>query len=345
MKLKNKIRLRAWPLLVLIGILSGPLALHVNAQEEGSAAVDEPPVQVQKQASKPGVRITGGSKFEIKDGKLMVTNADGTVSEMDFPAVRGITVKQSSQTVVENGEQKTVKRGRAILIGPDGKRQEFDLSGDGEPLEIFDKELPGMFQFKMAPSNLKMKPNQSSKFMIGGHCVPTSKALQSQLELAEGTGLTVTSIVPGSPSEKAGFKVHDILMYAGDKEMSSTADLNKAVESAGKDDEPIMVTTIRAGKEMSIEVKPIERPAAQGLAGGDGGLRADFRIPGMDFEMEEIGPGIIIGRPDIPNLDDLQKGLDLRMKTQLEHMNQQMKEMREMQDRMNEQMRRAMGDK
>src|SRR5205807_636111 len=72
-------------------------------------------------------------------------------------------------------------------------------------------------------------------YWIGLICNPPDDALRAQLKLKD-AGLVVREAVPDAPAAKAGIKVHDILLAAGDKELRDVRDLMDAVEkSDGKE--------------------------------------------------------------------------------------------------------------
>lgn len=150
-------------------------------------------------------------------------------------------------------------------------------------------------------------PLLPASYWIGLACSPVGEALQAQLNLEAGQGLVIENVVPDAPAEKAGLKANDVLVRAGDKKLSSVADLADAVAStAGK---VLPLAVIRGGKEVLIEVQPVTRPQvgeAQEFPGFPGfrpgmGLADFFRQgPGGNFSI--IGPGLVL---DAPLPDDL----------------------------------------
>ncbi len=113
-----------------------------------------------------------------------------------------------------------------------------------------------------------------SEYWLGVECTPVDPTLQAQLQLPEGQGLVVRSVMPKSPAAKAGLKEHDILLQAGGKPLTQIQDLVAAVDEAKE--KKLSLEIIREGKRQKIEVVPAKRPS------------------------EQVGPGFWFGTPPIP---------------------------------------------
>lgn len=85
------------------------------------------------------------------------------------------------------------------------------------------------------------------------------EAISAQLKLPQGEGLLVEQIFPDSPAVKAGIERFDVLLRAGDKPLKTVADLVAAVD-AGKGGK-LALAIIRAGKSITVDATPIQRPA------------------------------------------------------------------------------------
>ena len=195
--------------------------------------------------------------------------------------VEGVSVEGASITAT------------SITIGVDGEVKEFELDKDDFQ--------PGNVVWTIAGVN--------DKFMIGLKCEPADETLRSQWKLDE-VGLVVASVFDGTPAKKANVQVHDVLLIANDKKLGKVQDLVTAVQEAGKDDEKLSLTVLRAGERREIEVTPSERKvvgvAADNvivLDGEDGKWRAHLKsIPSLDirkypktwgYKTDGIGPGIV----------------------------------------------------
>ena len=110
------------PLTLLFMILLGDLCLLSAVTTAQSRQGDE--LKPQDAGAPDAVRAP--------NGKIVVVGPDGKKRELDTSNSAGIILKQSVQSVMENGEKQTRVQGKAVVIGPDGKRTEFDLA---EPLE------------------------------------------------------------------------------------------------------------------------------------------------------------------------------------------------------------------
>ena len=276
--------------LFLIALLSVPavgqdiILLNQDGEEVGVAKdVDEKKVPVADDSKPKPQADKGGAKLE--NGVITVTNADGTTQQFNMSDARSITITRSSKSVVgEDGQQKTVKTGKAILIGPDGVRREIDLGSGGIS--------GGSATQTTAPKT----------FMIGVSCTPVSPVLRSQLQLEDGFGLVITRVLRGGAAETGGFQNNDIVMFADQKPVGDRKTLSKIVNEAGTNGNKITFTLLRGGEEISATVTPTEREGVNQMMGelGSGldGFDLDFPGfgPGMDFEFRQLGPGIIIGR-------------------------------------------------
>jgi C-terminal processing protease CtpA/Prc len=77
--------------------------------------------------------------------------------------------------------------------------------------------------------------------------------LRAQLDLADGAGLLVTEVLPGSPAEKAGLKKNDILVKIDGKTVKGEDSLAKFMSSA-KAGQEATLTVLRKSKEQTIKV-------------------------------------------------------------------------------------------
>lgn len=132
-----------------------------------------------------------------------------------------------------------------------------------------------------------------SEYWLGVECTPVDPTLRSHLQLPEGQGLVVRSVVPDSPAAKAGLREHDILLQAGDKKLNRINDLVEAVESAKE--QKLSLEIVREGKRQKIDVTPAKRPPEQMTPGFGWGM--PIPAPGNpDFEafrkwFEKMQPG------------------------------------------------------
>ncbi|WP_347244408.1 PDZ domain-containing protein [Thermogutta sp.] len=98
-----------------------------------------------------------------------------------------------------------------------------------------------------------------SEVWIGVVVEEVPEALRAHLDLPKEQGLLVTSVAKDSPAEKAGIKLHDILLEASGKPLATPNDLVSVVQE--KKDQPIEIKLFRKGKTETVKVTPAPRPS------------------------------------------------------------------------------------
>lgn len=318
---------------------AGAFTSSAIGQEEGEVVqieiVNQDGEKVQPAQIRMKKKQDAGFTVQNKDGKIIIVDRDGTKREIDVQGAQSIIVNQSAKSIMKDGKETKETVGKAIIIGPDGKRQEIEI---GQPVDGAlalgwrDDAFPfaGVFQ----------ADRMDNKFMIGVNCEPVSKTLSAQLKLESGTGLVVKFVGEDTPAKAAGVEVHDILMFADDRNLSQQSDLIEAVQTAGKEESKMELTVIRAGKEVGIEIKPVERPAMAAQPMMVPGMKQRLQLlpelNGKDFNLrfKQMGPGLIIGN-DMP--EDVEKDIRAQMEKQMEEMKRQMQKLeKQMQDQFNQ---------
>lgn len=95
--------------------------------------------------------------------------------------------------------------------------------------------------------------NQKPVPYIGVMTREVSPELRAQFALPEGFGLMVEEVMPDSPAEHAGIKVHDILVKFEDQRLVSMEQLMLLVRSKHQGDS-VNLTVITGGKEAQVPV-------------------------------------------------------------------------------------------
>jgi PDZ domain len=101
---------------------------------------------------------------------------------------------------------------------------------------------------------------ETSEYYLGVVLGGLDQGLWSQLKMTSKKGVVVNGVEPGSPAEKAGIKLHDILLGFGNpviRNIESPEQLASVVNE--QKDKPMRLTLLRAGKAMSVEVTPEKR--------------------------------------------------------------------------------------
>jgi len=178
--------------------------------------------------------------------------ASAVVAQDTAPAPRpGVTQKSTATRVVRSNDGNQVEVFAFAEDGPEAGVRSV------RPNLTLVNDLDGRFTVTGLTA-LDVSPH-----WIGLGCSPATEALRAQLGLTEG-GVVVYDVVENGPAKAAGFQKHDVLTKAivGEKEIAlkDAPDLVQAVKAANL--KPFKVEGIRAGKPITIEVTPVERPQA-----------------------------------------------------------------------------------
>ena len=117
------------------------------------------------------------------------------------------------------------------------------------------------------PPARRDQANSAKQTWLGVAMAPVPAALREHLELAEGFGIHVRSVIPGSPAEKAGLRSNDILTRLDDQILTIPEHLAILIRSKKKGDK-VKLGLIRRGKDQSIEVVLGEHDARPGPVAG-----------------------------------------------------------------------------
>ncbi|HEV8059756.1 MAG TPA: PDZ domain-containing protein [Gemmataceae bacterium] len=133
--------------------------------------------------------------------------------------------------------------------------------------------------------------------LLGASLRPIDGVLRSQLAIPADRGLLVASLRADGPSAQVGLQQNDILLSLADKPLATADDLPKQLKATG--DSAVSLNVLRAGKPVTLQVKPIYRvtlgPAAKpqteffigvALEAVDDALRAQLGLP--------AGQGVVV---------------------------------------------------
>lgn len=79
------------------------------------------------------------------------------------------------------------------------------------------------------------------------------------MQLPERSGALVQAVLPDGPAEKAGLRRGDLLIIADDRDIPDPQVLLEVVDAAAIN-APLPLKVLRAGRELSLSVKPEPLP-------------------------------------------------------------------------------------
>lgn len=174
----------------------------------------------------------------------------------------GLTALAGAARAEEEGKD-TKKFHRVVVVDKDGKRQVFE--GDG----------PLMRRGYLGISLTELTPE-----------------LRSHFGVPEADGVMVSKVEPGSPAEKAGVKVGDILTSVDGQAIKTSWDVMAKVRRL-EDGNQVPLEIWRNGRAQNLTATVVERERSElevspfFFKGGDGGPMA-FRMERGDMKPEDI---------------------------------------------------------
>jgi hypothetical protein len=235
-----------------------------TTRKTDAKASTENPITVNGVLHSLNLQVSEGS-WLAKPGGVDAQQINRSKYEAHFKEVlqkyglKGEKLEQAMKQITKllGGSQIRVE-GKAVILGPGGKRLEIDLSkatakGDATKSVIAQLTFPGE-EHELSVASV----GSGGKFMVGLNCVAASDVLRSQLKTGD-AGLVVVDVLEGTAAKKAGLKKMDVLIAAGDASLKSTKDLVASVQKAGEAKQTLALSIIREGKKRVINVTPVER--------------------------------------------------------------------------------------
>ena len=107
--------------------------------------------------------------------------------------------------------------------------------------------------------SIEQKEEQNIPF-IGVATAIVPDMVSDHLDLEQGSGVIVRTVSPGSPAEKAGLSVNDIILSIGDTAVGSPEALSSTILQR-KPGDRIAISLIHKGKPAKLEVTLTKRPS------------------------------------------------------------------------------------
>lgn len=186
-----------------------------------------------------------------------------------------LTGTAQAQDKDKDKEPKKIERHRVVMVDKDGKRQVFE--GDG----------PMMRRGYLGVSLTELTPE-----------------LRTHFGVPDDAGAMVSKVEPGSPADKAGIRVGDILTSVDSQDIKSTWDILAKVRRLD-DGQQVPVEVWRNGKAQNLTVTIVEKERPEldmapfFIRGGEDGKPMAFHWNEEDIKRMREHPGALrIEGPD-----------------------------------------------
>jgi membrane-associated protease RseP (regulator of RpoE activity) len=128
--------------------------------------------------------------------------------------------------------------------------------------EQYRKAVTGGLRYLAVAAKEKEEP-KLGEYWVGMEVTQPSDDDRKKLEIPADHGIVVQQVVPDSPAAKAGLKVGDVLLAAGDKPLKELTDALEAIRAAGNSE--LAFEFKRDGKTAKVTLKPTKRPTGYGF--------------------------------------------------------------------------------
>jgi predicted metalloprotease with PDZ domain len=140
---------------------------------------------------------------------------------------------------------------------------------------------------------------------LGVSLVDLTDELREHFGAPKDTGVLVSSVEDGSPAEKAGIRVGDIIVGIDGKDVESSRDLRRSLREK-KEGDTVRVEVMRGRARQTLVTTVVEREGPRVF--GPGNMEGMLRIDGPEWK------GRIEALGDCANLQSRIKELETRLK-------------------------------
>ncbi len=231
----------------------GWLGVNILENEEGYVEI----VRVEKDSP------AEMAKLKEKDVILEIEGKKLTDSEMLVDEVRKRNPGDDVTLKIErDGKEQKVKVKLGLYTEKDIRRElslKFPKLFTPQPQKAPKAPLPRERLYQ----ELFPRFYESRKF-IGVYLEELNKELSEFFGLKEGKGLLVSRVEEGSPADKAGLKVGDVIVKADGKAVDKISDMSEMIQKKDKGDQ-LEIEFLRNKKKMTVKVEIDEEKRERGL--------------------------------------------------------------------------------
>jgi serine protease Do len=192
---------------------------------------------------------------EIAESMGLTATKGALVSDVtaSSPAAKA-GIKTGDTVVAVDGadvmEPKDLAR-RVAQIKP-GKPVELTLMRDGKETKVSVEigTMPADLDVAAANPSPTETPAPANLASLGLTLEPS----------ANGDGLTITAIEPGSSAEERGLRVGDTILQLNGTDVASLQDIKKELETAGTQGQKKVLMLVRSGERQRFVAMPVEKP-------------------------------------------------------------------------------------
>lgn len=302
--------MKRWTIALSAGLIAASVQASAVAQDGQTIQVVKP------DGAQEGIRVEGSRLVFINDEAKVVEGKPITVEDVEKSTGKKerfeFRIESSSTSNGEDGDPpKVVTKGKVVVVGPDGQKKEYDVSGaEGQAIlmELHDgkgdaKVREGhevIVKNLIADGDADVDVTEEERLVIGVQCEEASELLRGHLKLGV-SGVVVLEVRDETPAAVAGIQENDIVVSIDEKPVGTKEELVEAIASSeGKE---LHLQILRGGDKQSIAITPKKMKVPVVVATVTEDMEGAQDIEGLDKLPENIQkmikervPGIRIQR-------------------------------------------------